>query len=80
MGNVAVRVCVEIIVTRFQSTMSGFYRTSSTHGWIGSCGGCSGIPATIQSTAAIAQIWRRLQPTPTGMSVSTYLYILCMGY
>jgi len=74
MGNVSVRVCVENIVTRFQSTMSDFCRISSTRGWIRLCGGCLGIPTTIQLTAAVVQTWRRPQPTPTGMSVLLKLY------
>ena len=54
--------------------MSALCRSSSSRGWIRSCGGCSGIPTTIQLTAAVVQTWIRLQLTPTGMSVLLKLY------
>jgi len=66
---------IENVVTRFQSTMSGFCRSSSTRGWIRSCGECSGILTTIQLTAAVVQTWRRPQQTPTGGSMLLCLFM-----
>jgi len=61
----------ENAATRFQSTMSDSYRSSSTRGWSQSCGACSEIQTMIQLTAADARTWRRPQPTPIGTQTSS---------
>jgi len=70
LGFLVVFVCVENFVTRSLSIMSVFCRSSSTHGWTRSCGGCSRIQTMIQLTAAAVQTRRRQLSTLTGASVS----------
>jgi len=74
LGFVAAFICVENVVTRSLSTMSVFCRSSSTHGWTRSCGGCSGIQTMIQLTNAAAQTRRRRLSTLTCARLSCRVY------